>query len=82
MISLSRPGDGAILSCLLAVLTSMYLNVTAAVVVLPKEEELSDRAQLQIAVEMNLSETVYLQKQDGETPKFGIRWYVPRCDTH
>eukprot|EP00035_Acanthoeca_spectabilis_P009037 m.161724 g.161724 ORF g.161724 m.161724 type:complete len:61 (+) comp14587_c0_seq6:186-368(+) len=60
----------------------MYLNVTAAVVVLPKEEELSDRAQLQIAVEMNLSETVYLQKQDGETPKFGIRWYAPRCDTH
>lgn len=47
---------------------------SAAVVV--TDLELSDDAQLLIAKEMNLSETVYLRREAEGVPRFGIRWSV------
>ncbi|KAH7641985.1 hypothetical protein DERF_002997 [Dermatophagoides farinae] len=59
---------------------SSFTGNSAAVIILPSDDYLSDVIKQKIAAEFNLSETVYVSPVDGHSSLWSIRWFSPEAE--
>ncbi|OTF71205.1 phenazine biosynthesis-like protein domain-containing protein-like [Euroglyphus maynei] len=60
--------------------TGRFTGNPAAVIVLPRDDYLSDEIKQKIAAEFNLSETVYVSPVDLQSSQWSIRWFTPKAE--